>query len=73
MLKRLWIWWKGIAHKIADFQARVLLTIIYGIVVLPFGLAIRLCADPLRIKRRPSEWLDHSNPPVTGAAAQKEG
>jgi hypothetical protein len=27
--------------------------------VFPFGIAARLFFDPLRIKRRPTAWLDH--------------
>lgn len=61
MLKRVWEVWKRIAHKIGNFQARVLLTVFYGVLVLPFGLAVRLFSDPLRIKRRPTQWLDHPN------------
>ena len=57
MLKRMWHAWKRIAHKIGNFQARVLLTIFYAVVVLPFGLTISLFFDPLHIKRRPAEWL----------------
>jgi len=37
----------------------VFLTIFYTVIVLPFGLATRWFADPLRIKRRPAQWLDH--------------
>ncbi len=59
MLKRLWGRWKRIAHVIGDFQARVLLTAIYGVVVLPFGVVFRLFADALRIKQKPKEWLDY--------------
>jgi hypothetical protein len=59
MLKRAWAGWKKIAHKIGNFQARVLLTIFYGVLVLPFGLAARLFSDPLRIKKYPTAWLDH--------------
>jgi hypothetical protein len=59
MLKRIWQAWKRIAHKIGNFQSRVLLTIFYFIFVLPFGLAARLFSDPLRIKKRPTQWLDH--------------
>ena len=59
MLKRAWGAWKRIAHKIGNFQARVLLTIFYAVVVFPFGVAARLFSDPLRIKHPPSLWLDH--------------
>ncbi len=59
LLKRAWEGWKKIAHKIGNFQARVLLTVFYGVLVLPFGLAARFFSDPLRIKKTPTEWLDH--------------
>ncbi len=56
--KRAWKAWKRLAHKIGNFQARVLLTVLYAILVLPFGLGVRWFADPLRIKNRPGKWLD---------------
>lgn len=58
-LKVLWEGWKRIAHKIGNFQARVLLTVLYAIVVLPFGLIVRLFSDPLQIKNRPMKWFEH--------------
>jgi hypothetical protein len=58
MLKRVWQAWKDLAHKIGNFQARVILTVFYGALV-PFGLGTRLFSDPLRIKRLPTQWLDH--------------
>jgi len=65
MWKRLWEGWKRVAHAIGNFQARVLLTIIYAILVLPFGLAVRAFADPLRIRRRPEKWLDPPEADIT--------
>ncbi len=59
MLRRLWQRWKKIAHVIGDFQARVLLTVIYAAIVLPFGVIFRAFADSLRIKRPPTHWLDY--------------
>lgn len=59
MLKRGWRAWKAIARKIGNFQARVLLTLFYVIVVFPFGMPVHLFSDRLRIKRRPTSWLDH--------------
>jgi len=64
MLKRLWQAWKALGRKIGNFQARVLLTVFYALLVLPFGLAVRFFADPLRIKRLPAQWLDHSDEPT---------
>ncbi len=60
-LKYLWEAWKGIARKIGTFQARVLLTILYGVLVLPFGLTVRWFSDPLCIKKRPTHWLDYTD------------
>ncbi|HKN17303.1 MAG TPA: hypothetical protein VJX47_10190 [Candidatus Sulfotelmatobacter sp.] len=71
-LKSLWEGWKKIAHKIGNFQARVLLTVFYAVLVLPFGLAARLFSDPLRIKKRPTEWLDHPDEPADMAWARKQ-
>jgi hypothetical protein len=59
-LKRFWAGWTKVAHIIGNFQARVLLTIMYAILVLPFGLAVRLFGDPLRMKTPPDQWLDHA-------------
>lgn len=58
-LQRIWQAWKHIAHKIGNFQARVILTVFYAVLMFPFGMAARLFSDPLRIKSRPSQWLDH--------------
>jgi len=57
-LKALWNAWKRLAHKIGNFQARVLLTLIYALIVLPFGLIARLFSDPLHIRHRPTKWSD---------------
>ena len=59
MLKRLWQRWKQIAHAVGTFQARVLLTVFYAVVVLPFGIFARLFSDSLRIKSNPTQWLEH--------------
>lgn len=72
-IKRIWQAWKKIAHKIGDFQARVLLTIIYAVLILPFGLAIRFFSDPLRIRHRPSSWLDHPDQATDLVWAKRQG
>ena len=61
MLKSLWGAWKRLARRLGDFQARVLLTVIYAFLILPFGVLLRLFGDPLRIRRRPTKWLDAEN------------
>ncbi len=43
-----WNGWKRIARRVADFQGRALLTVLYLVLVTPVGLVLRLVADPLR-------------------------
>ena len=57
-VKAAWSAWKRVARKIGNFQARVLLTVLYSVVVLPFGLAARMFSDPLKIKHSPTGWSD---------------
>ena len=71
-LKVIWKAWTRIAHIIGNFQARVLLTILYVVLVLPFGVIVRLFADPLRIKRRPEKWLAETAEAYDMQWAQKQ-
>jgi hypothetical protein len=48
--RELWAAWKKVARKIGDFQARVLLTIFYFVLLAPFALIMRRTSDPLAIK-----------------------
>jgi hypothetical protein len=50
--------WKRVVQTVGNIQARVLLTIFYALVMFPFGVAVRLFFDPLRMKQRPTHWLN---------------
>ena len=52
IFRRAWEGWKKIARKIGDFNARVILTIFYFIILMPFALLIKLLTDPLEIKKK---------------------
>ncbi len=44
-------------RRVGDFQARLLFGVLYFTVVAPFGLAVRILADPLRVRRpHRSNW-----------------
>ena len=64
-----WSRWRELSQKAADVQARVLLTVFYFTVMLPFGVVFGLFKDPLRIKRRPSGsyWVERK--PTSGTLA----
>ncbi len=47
---RAWKRWTVIARVIGNFQARVLLSLFYFVVVPPFALIVKLGKDPLRLR-----------------------
>ena len=70
---KLWEGWKKIGHAIGNFQARLLLTIIYSILILPFGLMVRLFSDSMHTKKRTVAWLDHPATPNDLNEAHRQG
>ena len=66
-LRKIWDGWKKIARKIGDFNARVILTIFYLILLMPFALMVKAFTDPLEIKKNAKTgWLlKEENPDVT--------
>ena len=71
-LKKIWAAWTKLAHIIGNFQARVLLTLVYAIIVLPFGLAVKWFGDPMRIKKLPDNWLEHPEENMTMEWAHRQ-
>ena len=73
-LRRFWAGWKEMAGYIGDFQARLLLTVFYFTVVVPFGLLARLALDPLRLRHQPaaSGWLKRQTRDTDLKAAQQQ-
>lgn len=73
MLARVWAKWKPLAQRIGDFQARVILTVLYILLLGPFALFLRLLKDPLRIKRTPgSLWIPKSSEPASLETARRQ-
>lgn len=60
--KRLWQGWMRVAAVIGDFQARVVLSVFYFVIAMPFGLMVRLFADPLGLRgKRQTTWGDFTD------------
>jgi len=55
-----WQVWKARAHDIGQFQSRVLLTVFYFTIFVPFALLMRLFGDPLHLRRgtRNTNWCE---------------
>jgi len=55
---RLWKWWKQFAEAVGNFQARLLLTVLYFVLLTPVALPLRAFSDPLRRRLKgASFWL----------------
>ena len=69
-----WSRWREVSQKAADVQARVLLTVFYFTLMVPFGVVFGLIKDPLRIKQRPSGtyWMDRKPVSESLADAQRQ-
>jgi len=65
--------WKKFGRAIGNFNARVLLTVLYAIVIMPFGVAVRFFSDSMHIKKRPESWFDHPPLPNTLEEARRQG
>lgn len=64
-LRKLWHVWKRVGQAIGDFVARVVLTLFYFTIFVPFGLASRLFSDPLQLKGgKPAAWLERTTADV---------
>ena len=72
LLRRAWARWKVIAHVIGNFQARVLLTLFYFVIVPPFALIVKVAKDPLglRLPRTASFWSPRPEADPTAARRQ---
>ena len=67
--RRIWQGWRSVARKIGDFQARVLLTVLYYVVFAPFALLVNWSGDPLSLNpKTPKGWRPRSTSNETEAS-----
>lgn len=70
--QKIWEGWKRIGGFIGDFIGRLILTIFYFTLVLPFGLLMRMFRDPLSIRRTgPPSWHVRDEDDATVEAARR--
>ena len=62
-----------ITSIIGDFQGRVIATLFYFTVLLPFGLGSRLSSDPLHIRSGRDGWLGRDEVPRDLDSARRQG
>ena len=65
-LRKVWQAWKRIGQFSGDAVVRVVLTVFYFTLFVPFGLGVRFFRDPLAIRPLgPAKWLERKTEDVT--------
>jgi hypothetical protein len=60
-VEKFWHHWRAFGQFLGDWLGRVVLTIFYFTVFVPFGLGVRIFGDPLHIKSIPAQlWRSRS-------------
>jgi len=62
-----------ITSVIADAQARIISTLFYFTIFVPFGIASTLFTDPLRRKIQGTSWLKRDAVPTDIDSAREQG
>lgn len=73
-LGRAWRSWVEIGGYFGDFQSRLILTIFYATVFLPFAVITRVLADPLHARQAPesSGWITRQEHDVDLQASRRQ-
>lgn len=65
-LRKVWQAWKRFGQFMGDLIGRLVLTVFYFTVFMPFGLGVRLLGDPLAIRPLSrAKWLERTTHDVT--------
>jgi hypothetical protein len=65
-LRKAWEAWKRFGQTIGDFIGRLVLTIFYFTLFMPFGLGVRFFGDPLAMRPNShSKWLERKTNDLT--------
>jgi hypothetical protein len=71
-LRAIWRRWQRAAKKVAEFQARLLLSLFYFLVLAPFALVLRLASDPLELDQAVEGWHDRDDEEAPANRAREQ-
>ncbi len=72
MLKAVWRGWQKVAHRIGNFQARVILTAFYLAPTLPFALLLKMSSDPLGLRQKQPNGSERIRPTLDLERARRQ-
>ncbi len=76
-MKELWqVAWERFSINsaiVADFNGRMIATLFYFTVFVPFGLLSTIFMDPLRRKSTDNHWLEREPVPTDVSSAKEQG
>ena len=66
VLRKVWHAWKQFGQFMGDLIGRVVLTLFYFTLFMPFGLGVKLFGDPLGVRSRSRpKWLERQTHDLT--------
>ena len=67
-----WQRWLDFSQKAANILGRIVITIFYFTLMLPFSIGVTLFGDPLKLKQSPSKFWDTREDTKTDLAAARQ-
>ncbi len=73
LIRKIWDAWIAFLHLVGNLIGRLVLTLLYFSVVVPFALIVQLFSDPFGVKRRGSTyWVERGDGPTTLEQAREQ-
>lgn len=75
LLRQLWQQWLHLARLVGNFQSRAMITLVYFILLAPFGLLMRLTSDVMETKAAPvsGSWRHRQTHDLSLNDARRQG
>ena len=70
-LKKIWQAWKRFGQFLGDILARIVLTLFYFTLFLPFGIGVTFFSDPLHTRGKTTSWLLRNDEPPSLDGARR--
>ncbi len=72
-LKKIWQGWLAFGRFLGNLVGRIVLSVFYFTIMLPFSLGVTLFGDALKLKeKRRAFWLNRQTPPTSLEEARRQ-